>query len=423
MRRRLIRALVILLALVLLAAAAVALLNRRDEPDVDAPGAAAFQSTPELVSRGAYLTVAGNCTACHTSRGGAPYAGGTGIETPFGIVYATNLTPDPAHGIGQWTAAHFWRAMHNGRSRDGRLLYPAFPYPDYTEMTREDADAIYAYLRTVAPAARPNKPHALRFPYDSQGALAVWRALFFQPRSFEPDRTRSADWNRGAYLVRSLGHCNACHATRNLLGATTGNLELGGGLIPMQNWYAPSLASATEAGVAGWPLEDIQTLLATGTSPRATVQGPMAEVVYRSTQHLNAADLQAMAVFLRELPQVKPIERDLTKRDQTQMPRGGQIYDKHCAQCHGDKGQGVRGAYPALAGNRAVVLDSPANLVRAVVHGGYLPSTHGNPRPYGMPPFSQVLDDNDIAAVLTYIRGSWGNLAPVVVPLDVLRYR
>ncbi|HEY1226756.1 MAG TPA: cytochrome c, partial [Ramlibacter sp.] len=191
-------------------------------------------ATPE---RGAYLVRVGNCMACHTDRGGAAWAGGRAIETPFGTVYATNLTPDPKHGLGQWTAADFWRALHHGRSRDGRLLYPAFPYPNYTEVTREDADAMFAYLRTVPAVPRANTPHRLRWPYSTQAALAVWRTLYFRAGVYEPEGTQSAEWNRGAYLVRGLGHCAACHSARNALGASSDMMDLSGGLIPMQNWY------------------------------------------------------------------------------------------------------------------------------------------------------------------------------------------
>lgn len=309
--------------------------------------------------------------------------------------------------------------MHNGRSRDGRLL---FPYPNFTRLTRQDSDALYAYLRSQAPVKQANRPHDLRFPYSSQVALAVWRALFFRPAAFEPDTARSAEWNRGSYVVRVLGHCDACHGGRNLLGATTGQLELTGGLIPMQNWYVPSLASTHEAGVAGWDTEEIVALLKNGVSGRASVMGPMAEVFYRSTQHLSDADLQAMAVFLRELPQ-RESEASDTPLDRRLMPMGEKLYEQHCSACHGDQGEGVAGAYPPLAGNRAVTMDTPAKLVRVVVNGGYLPATAGNPRPYGMPPFSHQLDNDDIAAVLTFIRGAWGHQAPSVTALDVLRYR
>ncbi|VTU24715.1 G3-ADH subunit II [Variovorax sp. SRS16] len=423
--RRLVYSLIFLAALVLLAVAALVALNLRGEDAVPEPSAA-FVATPAQIERGRYLALAGNCASCHTTHGGAPFAGGVGIETPFGTVFASNLTPERNAGIGSWSAAHFWRAMHNGRSKDGHLLYPAFPYPSFTRVTREDSDAIYAYLRTVPPAATPNRPHKLRFPYDTQAALAVWRALFFTPGSFVADPARPAEWNRGAYLVEGLGHCIACHGTRNVLGATEEKLGLSGGLIPVENWYAPSLTSKREAGVADWPPEDVVALLKNGSSPRGSVMGPMADVVYRSTQHLSDADLHAMAVFLKQLPDSTPgtataADTAPQRRDAGQMVRGSRIYDQRCAYCHGDAGQGAENAYPPLAGNRAVLMDSTANLIQVVRHGGFLPATAGNPRPYGMPPFGHVLDDDDIAAVLTYIRGSWGNDAAPVSRRDAMR--
>lgn len=381
-------------------------------------------ATPE---RGAYLVRVGNCMACHTARGGAAWAGGRAIDTPFGTVYASNLTPDPDHGIGQWSAADFWRALHHGRSRDGHLLTPAFPYPNYTEITREDADAMFAYLRTVPAVARANTPHQLRWPYSTQVALAVWRALYFRAGVYEPDGGQSAEWNRGAYLVRGLGHCAACHSTRNVLGASSDMMDLSGGLIPMQNWYAPSLASNDEAGVGHWPLQDTARLLRTGATAGATVLGPMAEVVQSSTQHLSPEDALAMATFLQTLPASHPVAASdpvpavpVTERI---AARGARVYGDNCAQCHGDRGEGVPDAYPPLAGNRAVTLPVTANLVQVVLGGGFPPATEGNPRPYGMPPYVTLLSDADVAAVLTHIRSQWGNHAAPVSEFDVARQR
>ena len=411
--------LVVLLAL----GAAVVALNRLDEAPAAAT-AAPPAATADLVARGAYLARAGNCAGCHTDRGGAAYAGGRGIATPFGVVYASNLTPDAATGLGAWTAADFWRALHNGRGRDGRLLYPAFPYPNYTLVTREDSDALWAYLRSLPAVAQQNRPHALSFPYGTQAALAVWRALYFRPARFEPDATRPAAWNRGAYLVQGLGHCNACHASRNALGATGGPLDLGGGLIPVQNWYAPSLTSVHEAGVADWPTPEVVRLLQTGVAATASVLGPMAEVVAGSTQHLDTADLQAMASYLAALRPAAPPEPAASQAvDARLLDHGAAVYDRHCVQCHGEQGEGVAGAYPRLAGNRAVTMDSPANLVHVVLEGGFPPATAGNPRPFGMPPLATTLDDGDIAAVLTFIRRAWGNEAAPVSAYEVARYR
>ena len=274
----------------------------------------------------------------------------------------------------------------------------------------------------------------MRFPYNNQVALAVWRALFFAPKAFQADTSKPSDWNRGAYMVRGLGHCIACHSTRNIFGATS-DLELSGGLIPTMGWYAPSLVSGKEAGVADWDASDIVALLKTGVSARGSTMGPMAEVVFRSTQYLSDEDLAAMALYLKELPQ-EPLEeaseRWWTRLMSSRRPsspsgevrtHGAKIYERHCADCHGEKGEGVAGAFPALAGNRAVTIRIPANLIRAVISGGYLPATAGNPRPYGMPTFSHFLSDADIAAVLSYIRGSWGNSATPGSTFEVQQYR
>jgi mono/diheme cytochrome c family protein len=411
------RILVAVLAVIAALAAVVYWLNVREETGAPAPAAAA---DPQ---RGAYLARVGNCIACHTQRGGASFAGGRAIETPFGTVFSTNLTPDKATGLGEWTSADFWRALHHGRSRDGRLLYPAFPYPNYTYVTREDSDAIFAYLRTLPAVSREATPNRLRWPYSMQASLAVWRAMFFSPGDHKADATKTAEWNRGAYLVKGLGHCSACHTPRNALGASSGMMDLSGGVIPMQNWYAPSLASRGEAGVADWDHAQIERLLRTGTAPRGTVLGPMAEVVLQSTQYLDDADARAMAVFLKDLPQHEgePVKApDLPVRV---AERGALVYRNNCAQCHGDNGEGVPNAYPALAGNRAVNLPVTANLVQVVLGGGFAPSTAGNPRPFGMPPYATILSDEDVAAVLSHIRMSWGNRSGAVSVLDVTQQR
>ncbi len=398
-------------------------LNVRDEPDVTTPVAAAAPS-PALTARGAYLARAGNCMGCHTARGGQPYAGGRGIATPFGTVFSSNLTPDEREGIGSWSATEFWRAMHNGRSRDGRLLYPAFPYTNYTEVSREDSDALYAYLHSLPPAPQPNTAHTLRWPFSTQAALAVWRALYFSPGPHAPDAKQTAQWNRGAYLVRGLGHCSACHSARNALGATSATLDLAGGLIPMQNWYAPALTSQAEASVADWEPQHIVDLLKTGVSARGSVLGPMAEVVLHSTQHLSDEDLKAMATFLKTLPQRPVADAAPAPPGDTFAARAGaKLYEQHCVQCHGAQGQGIPGAYPPLAGNRAVTMPSTANLVQIVLNGGYAPATAGNPRPFGMPPFVLVLSDTELAALLSYIRSAWGNQAAQVTPLEINRMR
>ena len=362
--------------------------------------------------------------ACHTASGGEAFAGGVVIPTPFGAFYAPNITPDPQTGIGTWTAEDFWRALHEGKSKDGTLLYPAFPYTNYTKVTRADADDMFAYLQSVKPVNKPRRPHELRFPYNERKLLIAWRALYFHAGEYDDDPTQSSEWNRGAYLVTGLGHCDACHNTRNVLGAVPSSKEIAGGLIPMQNWYAPSLTSNRETGLGDWEVEEVADLLKTGVSARGAVFGPMATVVHDSLQYLTQADLVAMATYLKS----QALEDEPSQPTQIKVPaaqaealmkQGRKLYEKHCVDCHQRRGEGVPRIYPPLVNNEAILMPYPINAIRIVVNGGFPPSTQSNPRPYGMPPFSQDLSDEEIAAVVSYIRQSWGNHAPPVSPAEV----
>ncbi|PHM21307.1 MAG: alcohol dehydrogenase [Curvibacter sp. PD_MW3] len=417
------------LALLLLLGGVLAWLNWPSAPIAVRASATPPATDSTTVERGRYLATLGNCQLCHTPRGGVPYAGGRGIATPFGTIFSSNLTPSPA-GLGAWSADDFWRALHHGQSRDGRWLYPAFPYNNTTHITRPDSDALYAYLRSLPPQATPTPAHQLDWPYSTQVALKVWRALYFEEGSTTPTAERDGDLEvqRGAYLVRGLGHCSACHAPRNALGASSNMLDLAGGLIPVQNWYAPSLTNPAEAGVQDWTLDDIVALFQSGRAGNALVTGPMAEVVQHSTQHWSAADLRAMALYLKQLPRTDTPVASTTTASARLKGAGEQLYDKRCAQCHGEQGEGRRGtdgrlAYPPLAGNRAVTMASPANLVQIVLNGGFAPATPGHPRPFGMPPFVLNLSDGDVATLLTYIRTQWGNQAAPVSTLDVQQLR
>ena len=390
------------------------------------------QASAAQIEQGRYLALAGNCMACHTTRGGTPFAGGRRIDTPFGGVYSSNLTPDPATGLGQWTAQDFWQAMHRGRSKDARLLAPAFPYNHTSVITRQDSDAILAWLKTLPPVVQAPPSHTLVWPVGTQPALAVWRSLFFEPSPFQADKSQSAEWNRGAYLVQGLGHCAACHSPRNALGASGAVSDLSGGLMPVVNWYAPDLTRDAESGLASTPLPEIVRLLRTGGSATAQTSGPMGEVVQHSLQHLKEADLQAMAVYLQSsaqsTPQPAPAAAKPSRISLQVATQGAKVYERQCLQCHGEQGEGVKTAsgevaYPALADNRAVLLKDPTNLVQLVLYGGYGPATTGHPRPFGMPPAVLELDDRDIAAVLTHLRTQWGNQASEVTPLQVNRIR
>jgi mono/diheme cytochrome c family protein len=340
------------------------------------------------------------------------------MPTPFGTLFSPNITPDKATGIGTWSADSFYATMHTGRAPDGGLLYPAMPFGSYTKVTRADSDAIFAYIRTVPPVQAANTADDLRFPYDNRSLILGWRTLFFSEGTYVPNATKSVAWNRGAYLVGGLGHCAMCHSAMNALGANSQSKAFQGGLIPMQNWYAPSLTSDKEAGLGDWSIADISAYLRTGISHRGAAYGPMAEVIYDSLQYLTPDDADAMALYLKSLaeggapdeaePAVPAPEGSLL------MNFGKIVYASHCATCHGAAGLGMPPNYPPLAGNQSIQMDEAVNPIRMVLNGGFPPGTAGNPMPYGMPPFAQTLTDDEVAAVVTYIRSAWGNHGNVV---------
>ena len=419
------RILLILIALVIAVPALVIGIQLVHAPENDHPSRPVSNKDEQLV-RGEYLARAGNCMGCHTARGGQQYAGGRPISTPFGTIYSSNLTPDDT-GLGKWTQDDFWRAIHNGKSRDGSFLYPAFPYPNYTKITRADSDALFAYFQAQAPVKQENQEHDLRFPYNQRIMLAFWRTLYFRPGEFQPQASKSAEWNRGAYLVQGLGHCSACHTSRNALGGSIAEERLGGGMIPMQNWYASALTADKDAGLGAWEEKDIVELLKTGVSQRGSVFGPMADVVSTSLQHLLTPDIQSMAVYLKSVPASvdNSVKRqpDSARADNDILKQGFKLYEQQCAACHGADGKGAPPAYPPLAGNRSLAVEVPMNPVRMVLNGGYPPGTAGNPRPYGMPPFGTTLSDSEVAAVVSYIRASWGNQGGPVSPDYVTRLK
>ena len=393
-----------------------------------APGLAQDRgSNAEQVKRGEYLARAGDCIACHTAPTGKPFAGGLPMPTPFGTLYSTNITPDRETGIGKITADDFYRVMHVGRMPDGGLLYPAMPFPSYTKVTRADSDAIFAYLKTVPAVRQPDRPNDLHFPYNNRSLIIGWRTLFFNEGEYKPDPKQSEEWNRGRYLVEGLGHCGMCHTPINALGGSSEAQAFQGGLIPMQNWYAPSLTSNKEAGLGDWSIEDIVDLLKTGRSKRGIVYGPMAEVVYNSLQYLSDADTRAMAVYLKSLGQGSPPPATTTTAPQAEssllLTLGKKIYDTQCASCHGATGRGQPPDYPPLANNQSIEMQSAVNAIRMVLNGGYPPGTAGNPRPYGMPPFAQTLTDDEVAAVVSYIRTAWGNRGAAVTAAEANQLR
>jgi mono/diheme cytochrome c family protein len=362
--------------------------------------------------RGRALAIAGDCVACHTAPGGKPFAGGLALATPFGVIMTPNITPDDATGIGRWTQAEFSRAMHEGRGRNGSYLYPAFPYPYFTEVTREDTDAIYDYLRTLAPVTNAVNRRTLPFPFSVRALMIGWNSLFFKPSPFVPDAQRSAEFNRGAYLVEGLGHCGACHTPLNAFGANKASQFLQGNRI--DDWTAPNITNDQQSGLGKWSVDDIVQYLKNGQTRTTTASGPMRDVIENSTSKMAEADLKAIAVYLRERGSAGTPAPAAVPASDPRMQVGQAIFVDTCSACHTRNGSGIEHMFPRLADNAIIKQSDPTTLVRIVLTGVRGAGTDAFPTSPAMPSFGYRLDDNQVAAVVTYIRNSWGNNASAV---------
>jgi mono/diheme cytochrome c family protein len=385
-----------------------------------APATTAPPAATTAVERGRYLANAGNCLSCHTRAGGAPMAGGVAFETPFGTVYSTNITPDQATGIGQWTAADFRRAMHEGVDRDGDSLIPAFPYTSFTQVSDADVADIYAYLRTV-PAVRYTPPDNSTLMRIRWG-VSLWQKMFFTPGRYVPDRAQSPEWNRGAYLVEGLGHCSACHTPRNKAMAERKIEAYQGGVLNDRiapgktgKWFAVNLTSAKH-GLGSWSVADIEKYLRTGVSARAGTFGPMNEVIMNSTRLLTPADLHAMAVYVKSIPGAAYAGPRVSGE---QVAAGAGIYKERCQKCHGESGRGGFFMGPPLAGSAVTQGEDPASLINIIVHGPTVPKDVKFGAWESMPAYADVLSDAEVAAVSNFVRGSWGNEAGPVSAEEV----
>ena len=366
-------------------------------------------TTYSTIERGRYLVNAGDCASCHTAEGGKPYAGGLAVPTPFGTIYSTNITPDPATGIGKWSEQDFYNAMHDGIRRDGKHLYPAFPYPWFTKVSRADVRAIKAFLDTVTPVRQQNKPTELPWPLSVREVMAGWNKLYFHEGAFKPDPKKSEQWNRGAYLVEGLGHCGACHTDTNLLGAPKTADKLKGGDFG-EHWYAPGLTSNLRDGLGGWSAAEIVEYLKTGANAKSAAGGPMTEVVKNSTQYLSDVDLNAIAVYLKDVPaeQARAAAK-ATDIDKQAWSRGEALYVDNCTGCHMENGAGVAQIFPSLKGSSAVQAKLPDTVTHILLAGAKTAATPGKPTGFAMPAFARKLDDKEVADLVNYIRNAWGN--------------
>ena len=362
------------------------------------------EAQPSQVLRGEYLARAGDCVSCHTASGGQALAGGGRLNTPFGYMLTPNITPDAATGIGLWTSNDFYRALHAGVNRAGQDMYPTMPYDFYTRVTREDSDAIYAYLRTLKPVSSLIDVNHLHFPFDERWTMAGWRELYFTEEAFRPRPNKSSAWNRGAYLVEGLGHCSACHSPRNLLGAIEKSRQFAGAVI--DGWFALDLSEDITTGLGSWSIDDIATYLKTGAlKGKTTAIGPMAEVVHNSLQYLTDTDLRAVAEYLKAIPADSPLRTGRHRPDATRV-QGANLYIDHCVDCHQSMGRGIPGVFPPLAGNGVVLASDPADILKIIVLG--VPPQSGL---IAMPSFAGSMSDQQIASLANYVRTSWGNTA------------
>jgi nicotinate dehydrogenase subunit B len=383
--------------------------------------------TDQLIERGKNLMALGNCQGCHTIENGQVNAGGRAIETPFGVVYSTNITPDIKTGIGTWSFSAFQRAMQHGISKDGSYLYPAFPYTSYTKMTEEDVMSLYAFLMTQKPIFAPQTKTELTFPFNIRPFMVFWNALFLNQEEFPHNPKQSVQWIRGAYLVNTVGHCTACHSPRNILGAEkSGTNYLSGNLI--DGWEAPALNRLNQSPIA-WDEAELYRYLRTGiTQQHGMAGGPMAEVVTQLSS-ANETDVQAMAHYLSTINNSSPAERFKNISDIPIKPifnSGQRIFEMACSACHQQPSTNLintveSGSNIPLQLNSQLHSEQPDNLIRTILDGINRPATD---RIGYMPAFKNSLSNQQIADLISYMReyfapdkNSWTGLEPHIKSL------
>ncbi|MCA0200667.1 MAG: cytochrome c [Proteobacteria bacterium] len=401
-----------------------------------AVSAAHAASPPELIAKGEYLARAGNCVSCHSTPDGEPFAGGLKMAVPFlGAIYTTNITPDKEHGIGDYTFEDFEGAMRRGVAKDGHMLYPAMPYPSYAKTSDEDLRALYAFFMEAVPAANvANKPSEIKSPLNIRWPLKIWNALFLPDAGYTPDSSKDAKWNRGAYLVEGLGHCGACHSPRGLFFQEKGYAAGDGGFLSgaeLDNWHASNLRGDPLAGLGRWSESDTAEFLKTGHNAFSSAFGTMIEVINNSTQHMTDDDVAAMAVYLKSLTPVGSANVSYTYDQKTTdalrsgnfETSGERLYVQHCAACHGHDGRGHAPYLPPIAGNPTILDANPISLINVTLNGSARIVVQGMPDAYRMPQFRVLLNDQEIAEIISFMRKGWGHSAGGVTPAQVQKLR
>ena len=381
--------------------------------EVDPTGVPPELAHASLIERGQYLTRAADCVACHTAKGGAPFAGGLAFVLPFGTIYSANITPDKDTGIGSWNDAAFLNALHKGIDDEGKPLYPAMPYASYTGVTDADALAIKAYLFSLAPVHNEVPENRLHFPFNQRWLIGAWASLFDSDRRFEPDAARSAQWNRGAYLTENLAHCGECHTPRNIAFALDNRNKFAG--ETQSGWRAYNITSDRSSGVGAWSAAELAQYLSRGHADgRGTASGPMGEAVNDSLKYLTKGDIAAIVNYLQTVPALASSDLPATKtapapashREGVAVdidPRGKRIFEGACVSCHGWTGASPLTRYATLTGARAINDPAAINVAQMVLHGTW--SDGGRA---GMPAFGHAYSNAEIAAVANYVTARFG---------------
>ncbi len=392
-------------------------------------GVPAALTQASLVERGAYLARAADCLACHTTQGGKEYAGGLGFKLPFGTLYSTNITPDKETGIGNYSDQDFLNAVHRGIRRDGVRLYPAMPFTSYTYMTDADALAIKAYLFSLPPVRAAIPATTLTFPFNQRWTMIFWSALFNPDRRFEPDTSKSPEWNRGAYLTEALAHCGECHTPRNLAFALDNRKKFAGAVTA--GWRAFNISSDKNTGAGAWSDDDLVSYLSIGHADgHGTASGPMGEAVDHSLSHLAQQDIRAVVGYLRSVPAIASPDLPATLAPQapashrdggrTQDPRGKMVFEGACVSCHDWTGQSPISPFATLTGAWAVNDPTATNVAQIVISGT---KRRTPPGAISMPAFGSSHSDAEIAAVTNYVTARFGGKASQLTAQDVAELR
>ncbi len=356
-----------------------------------------------LARRGEYLARAADCMPCHTRPGGTPWAGGLVMNTPFGQIASPNITQNRQNGLGRWTETDFWNVLHSGVGPHlGDYIYPVMTYTSYTKLTRDDVHAIWAYMRTIKPVDAPRLPISLPFPFNIRPSLLGWQILFMDRGVYKNDPTKTASWNRGAYLVEGAGHCGECHSPRNALGGVIDSRSLAGGVV--DGYLAPNISSDPQFGIGRWSADEIVSFLKHGDNPHNVVFGPMVDVVHESMAYMTDDDLRAIATYLKATPARHDHLLGPVRDARASAVRGAAIYAANCAQCHQASGHGVPNAIPSLVANGALTQPVSDDIIMPVLIGQQGQGTYG-----AMPAFGGALDDEQVADLANYVRTAFGN--------------